>query len=499
MFGAPKNDLKPNTLAFESEPLISPNGFREYDARWLYEKEINLIGVQALGLALGEYFHERGVEPKVVVGHDYRSYSLTIKQALTLGLMSAGCQVHDIGLALSPVAYFAQFALRAPCVAMVTASHNENGWTGVKMGAAPPLTFGPDEINRLKEIVFKASAKPRPGGSYTRVKDMRETYLKEVTRGHKLARRIRVVAACGNGTAGAFAPEALERIGADVVPMDTALDWNFPKYNPNPEDLQMLRAMGEAVKQSGAELALGFDGDGDRCGVVDDHGHEIFADKVGVLLARDLSERIRAAKFVVDVKSTGLYEVDPVLKANGVVTDYWKTGHSYIKRRTTELGAVAGFEKSGHYFFNPPIGRGYDDSIVAGIAVLEMLDRAGGKRISALIDELPKTWGSPTMAPYCPDERKYQVVDSVTKEYEQLAAKGETLLGQKIARLVTVNGVRVTLADGTWGLVRASSNKPSLVVVCESPVSDERMRAMFHEIDTRLQKYPEVGEYDHNI
>jgi phosphomannomutase/phosphoglucomutase len=499
MFGAPKLDLKPNTAAFESEPLISPNGFREYDARWLYEKEINLVGVQALGLALGEYFHERGVEPKVVVGHDYRSYSLTIKQALTLGLMSAGCAVHDIGLALSPVAYFAQFALDAPCVAMVTASHNENGWTGVKMGAARPLTFGPDEINRLKEIVFKASAKPRPGGSYTRVKDMRATYLDEVTRGHRLSRRIRVVAACGNGTAGAFAPEALERIGADVVPMDTTLDWNFPKYNPNPEDLQMLRAMGEEVKRAGAEVALGFDGDGDRCGVVDDNGHEIFADKVGVLLARDLSERVRSAKFVVDVKSTGLFEVDPVLKANGVVTDYWKTGHSYIKRRTAELGAIAGFEKSGHYFFNPPIGRGYDDSIVAGIAVLEMLDRAGTKRISELIGELPKTWGSPTMAPYCPDERKYLVVDSITKEYEQLAAKGEKILGQKIARLVTVNGVRVTVEDGTWGLVRASSNKPSLVVVCESPASEERMRAMFHEIDARLRKYPEVGEYDQKI
>jgi len=499
MFGPPQNDIKPNTAAFESEPLISPNGFREYDARWLYEKEINLVGIQALGLALGEYFHERGIVPKVVVGHDYRSYSMTIKQALMLGLMSAGCAVHDIGLALSPVAYFAQFALDAPAVAMVTASHNENGWTGVKMGAARPLTFGPDEINRLKEIVFTASAKPRPGGSYTRVKNMRETYLAEVTRGHCLSRRIRVVAACGNGTAGVFAPEALQRIGADVVPMDTTLDWNFPKYNPNPEDLHMLHAMGDAVREAGAELALGFDGDGDRCGVVDDHGHEIFADKVGVLLARDLSGRIPNAKFVVDVKSTGLYEVDPVLKANGVVTDYWKTGHSYIKRRTTELGAVAGFEKSGHYFFNPPIGRGYDDSIVAAIAVLEMLDRAGTKRISGLIEELPKTWGSPTMAPFCPDERKYQVVDSVTKEYEQLAAKGEKILGQKIARLVTVNGVRVTLEDGTWGLVRASSNKPSLVVVCESPVSDERMRAMFREVDGRLQKYPEVGEYDQKI
>src|SRR5262245_49505021 len=210
MFGPPRNDLKPNTAGFESEPLISANGFREYDARWLYEKEINLVGVQALGLALGEYFHERGIAPKVVVGHDYRSYSLTIKQALTLGLMSAGCAVHDIGLALSPVAYFAQFALDAPGVAMVTASHNENGWTGVKMGAARPLTFGPDEINRLKEIVFAGSARARPGGSYTRVENMRETYLSEVTRGHRLSRPIRVVAACGNGTAGVFAPEALK-------------------------------------------------------------------------------------------------------------------------------------------------------------------------------------------------------------------------------------------------------------------------------------------------
>ncbi|HYK80101.1 MAG TPA: phosphomannomutase/phosphoglucomutase [Micropepsaceae bacterium] len=498
MFGIPKSDLIPNSFDFESQPLITANGFREYDARWLFPKEINLIGVQALGLALGTYFHERGIEPKVVVGHDFRSYSLSIKQALTLGLMSAGCAVHDIGLALSPVAYFAQFALDAPGVAMVTASHNENGWTGVKMGAQRPLTFGPDEMTRLKQIALSGTARARAGGSYTRVENMRETYLDAVTKGKRLSRPIRVIAACGNGTAGAFAPEALRRIGADVVPMDAELDWNFPKYNPNPEDLHMLHAMGEAVRESGAELALGFDGDGDRCGVVDDEGHEIFADKVGVLIARDLSSRVKNAKFVVDVKSTGLFEVDPVLKANGAVTDYWKTGHSYIKRRTAELGALAGLEKSGHYFFNPPIGRGYDDSIVAGITILEMLDRAG-KTMSALVRGLPKTWGSPTMAPFCPDERKYDLVDVVTQDYQRMHAKGERILGQRIARLVTVNGVRVTLEDGTWGLVRASSNKPSLVVVCESPVSQEAMHAMFRDIDARLSKFPEVGEYDQKI
>jgi phosphomannomutase / phosphoglucomutase len=498
MFGAPKNNLVPNTSAFESDPLISANGFREYDARWLYGKEINLIGVQALGLALGAYLYEMGIQPKIVVGHDFRSYSLSIKQALTLGLMSAGCAVQDIGLALSPVAYFAQFALDAPAVAMVTASHNENGWTGVKMGARRPLTFGPEEMTRLKEIALGGAAMPRPGGSYTRVEGMRARYLNDVTGGHRLSRAIRVVAACGNGTAGAFAPEALKRIGADVVPMDTELDWNFPKYNPNPEDLHMLHAMGDAVRDAKAEIALGFDGDGDRCGVVDDEGHEIFADKMGVLLARDLSARHRGATFVVDVKSTGIYEIDPVLKANGVVTDYWKTGHSYIKRRTSELKALAGFEKSGHYFFNPPMGRGYDDSIVAAIAVLEMLDRAG-KKVSALVRDLPKTWGSPTMAPYCADDKKYGIVEKVTKEYEGLHARGEKILDQKIARIVTVNGVRVTMEDGTWGLVRASSNKPSLVVVVESPASDAQMRAMFREIDTRLSKYSEIGEYDQKI
>ncbi len=495
----PLSNLVPNSADYENLPLVTANGFREYDARWLFGKEINLLGIQALGLGLGTYLRQIGVQPKVVTGHDFRSYSLSIKQALTIGLMRAGCEVHDIGLALSPVAYFAQFALDCPAVAMVTASHNENGWTGVKMGAQRPLTFGPDEMGALRKIVLEGQGQERDGGRYVAVADMRETYLAAVTKGHKLSRPLKVVAACGNGTAGAFAPEALRRIGAEVIDMDTELDFTFPKYNPNPEDLHMLHAMGDAVRAHGADLCLGFDGDGDRCGVVDDTGREIFADKIGVLLARDLSAKHADAQFVVDVKSTGLYLTDPVLQARGVKTDYWKTGHSYIKRRTAELKALAGFEKSGHFFFNPPVGHGYDDGIVAGIAVLEMLDRAGGKSLSALYDGLPKTWGSPTMSPFCPDDKKYAVVEAVTRDYAGMKTRGEKLLGQTITSVVTVNGVRVTLEDGTWGLVRASSNKPSLVVVVESPVSEEKMRAMFKDIDTRLSKYPEVGEYDQKI
>ncbi len=232
MTDKPRADLKPNTLAYENEALVSPNGFREYDARWLFGKELNLLGVQAVGLGLGTYFHELGIKPQVVTGHDYRAYSLSIKQALTLGLMEAGCEVLDIGLSTTPMCYFAQFALDVPACAMVTASHNENGWTGVKMGANRPLTFGPDEMLRLKAIVLGGEGKPRAGGSYRRVENMRETYLEDLTKGHKLSRPIKVIAACGNGTAGAFGPEALRRIGADVDPHGRDARFHLPEVQP---------------------------------------------------------------------------------------------------------------------------------------------------------------------------------------------------------------------------------------------------------------------------
>ena len=496
----PRADLVPNSFDFETTPLVKPTGFREYDARWILEKEINLLGIQALGLGLATFAHEAGVEPRIVVGHDFRSYSLAVKQALTLGLMTGGMEVLDIGLALSPMAYFAQFDLDAACVAMVTASHNENGWTGVKMGSQRPLTFGPDEMSRLKEIVLSGAGVERPGGQLVRVDGVRERYLADITHRVRIQRKLRVVCACGNGTAGAFAPQALAAMGVEVIPMDTDLDWTFPKYNPNPEDHEMLMSMAEAVRREGADLALGFDGDGDRCGVVDDTGEEIFADKIGLLLARDLSALHQNATFIVDVKSTGLYATDPILKANGATTVYWKTGHSYIKRKTAELGALAGFEKSGHFFFNTPIGRGYDDGIVAASAILAMLDRNPGKTLSDLKKALPPAFTSLTMSPHCADEAKYVTVDAIVKEYQDLAAAGGTILGRRIQEVITVNGVRVALEDGSWVLVRASSNKPEMVVVVESMASADDMRALFRdEVKPRLAKHPAVGAYNQEI
>jgi phosphomannomutase/phosphoglucomutase len=328
---------------------------------------------------------------------------------------------------------------------------------------------------------------------------MPERYMADLLKRPKFIRPLKVVVSCGNGTAGAFAPRVLEALGASVVPLNCELDYTFPAHNPNPEDLAMLHDTRDAVLASGADLGLAFDGDGDRCGVVDNEGEAIFADKVGVLLARDVSARNPGAHFVADVKSTGLFMTDPVLKKNGARTVLWKTGHSYIKRYSHETGALVGFEKSGHFFFNPPLGRGYDDGLIAALAVLDMLDRNPDKSLADLRRSLPRTWQSPTMSPHCDDELKYGVVDRVVDHFEKVAANGGMLAGQKVRELITVNGVRIVLDDGTWGLVRASSNKPELVVVVESPSSEDNMRAIFAEIDAVLSSQPEVGPYNQTI
>ncbi|MCC6734884.1 MAG: phosphomannomutase/phosphoglucomutase [Bauldia sp.] len=506
MFPKPVTGIRPNSFAFETQPLVKPTGFREYDARWWFgtpdstiAPELNLMGVQALGRGIGTLIHERGVRPDIVVGHDFRSYSMSIKLALVTGLMSAGIRVKDVGLALSPMAYFAQFELDCPAVAMVTASHNENGWTGVKMGTDRPLTFGPEEITRLKDIVLGGLAKDRTGGSYEFVDGFAERYIADLANRPKMTRKLKVVAACGNGTAGAFAPEVLRRIGCEVIELDTALDFNFPRYNPNPEDLKMLHVLADTVRETGADVGFGFDGDGDRCGVVDDTGREIFADKVGAIIARDLSANQPNAKFVVDVKSTGLFLTDPVLQSRGVTTDYWKTGHSYMKRRVNEIGALAGFEKSGHFFFNKPIGRGYDDGLLTALTICGVLDRSPGMSMADVYDSLPHTFGSPTMSAHSDDELKYGVVEKVSERFAWMFQAGEKVGGHRIVDLVTVNGVRVVTDDGTWGLVRASSNKPELVVVVESPVSDARLREMFAAVDGVLRENPGVGRYNQTI
>ncbi len=483
-----------------SEKLkIDPYGFREYDARWLYKKDINLSGITNLGKGLGSQIikHTNKNNPRIIVGHDYRSYSEEIKSALISGLISTGCFVEDIGLSLSPMVYFAQFNLDADGVAMVTASHNENGWTGVKMGIKKGLTHAPEEMKELKEITLKEKF-VQGKGNKKEIKNFDRIYKEDLIKKNKIKKKIKAVVACGNGTAGIFAPDILRQIGCEVIELDCNLDWTFPKYNPNPEDLEMLHEIAKAVKENNADIGFGFDGDGDRVGVIDDEGNEIFSDKIGLLIARNLSNKHNNSKFVVDVKSTGLYSNDKVLIKNKCETIYWKTGHSHIKRKVNNEKALAGFEKSGHFFFNQPLGYGYDDGINSAIQVCHLIDDQG-KKVSEIVNQLPKTFQSPTMAPFCEDKEKYEVVEDIKKEIEKSKKEKIKIDNQEISEILTVNGIRFSFKDGSWGLIRASSNKPSLVVVTESPTSDERKLKIFYFIDELLKKTGKIGEYDQKI
>ena len=477
---------------------INKNGFREYDARWLYPKDINLGGIKNLGIGLGTQITNRTKKnPRIIVGHDYRSYSEEIKKSLINGLMEAGCQVEDVGLSLSPMVYFAQFELNADGVAMVTASHNENGWTGVKMGIEKGLTHAPEEMNELKDIVLNQNFN-FDKGSYKEIKGFKEIYINNLISKNKIKKKIKVVVACGNGTAGVFAPQILRGIGCEVIELDCNLDFTFPKYNPNPEDLKMLHAISKAVKDNNADVGFGFDGDGDRVGVIDNKGEEIFSDKIGLLIARNLAPKYKGSKFIVDVKSTGLFAKDKILKENNCETIYWKTGHSHIKRKVNQIKALAGFEKSGHFFFNKPLGYGYDDGINSALQVCHLLNDQN-KKMNEIINDLPKTYQTPTMAPFCKDEEKYLVVEDLIKQVELLKVKNTKIDNQTITDILTINGVRFSLEDGSWGLIRASSNKPSLVVVTESPTSNERKKKIFEFIDNLLQKTGKIGEYDQKI
>ena len=479
-----------------NQKKIDPLGFREYDARWLFPESINELGIESVGKGFGTQIISQIKNPTVIVGHDYRSYSEKVKKNFIKGLLSTGCNVKDIGLCLSPTVYFSQFKLKSDAVAMITASHNENGWTGIKMGIERGLTHCKEEMSDLKDIVLNEKFL-KGSGKLEEIKDFNKIYISELSK-NKIKKKIKVVAACGNGTAGIFAPDILRGIGCDVIELDCKLDYTFPRYNPNPEDMKMLHEIAKCVRENKADVGFGFDGDGDRVGVIDNKGNEIFADKIGLLIARDISNIHKNSKFVVDVKSTGLFMKDEVLKRNNCETIYWKTGHSYIKRKVNEDNAIAGFEKSGHFFFNKPLGYGFDDGINSAIQVCKLLDNQN-ENLDDLISALPKTYQSPTMGPFCKDNEKYDVIDNITLKIKDLKNKNIKIEGQEIVDILTVNGIRFTLNDGSWGLIRASSNKPSLVIVTESPTSDKIKKEIFNFIDKLLQETGKIGEYDQKI
>ena len=500
-----------NSASYFLEALVGAAGFREYDARWVIEPSdrngninLNYVGLRQLGNCLGKFMQaELHAGRQIVVGHDYRRYSENVKNALVIGLLQAGMDVTDIGLSTTPGAYFAQFDLGIPCVAMITASHNENGWTGIKMGHHLASTFGPEEMARFRSFALatvtdQPSGDGGPAGAYRFVPGFAARYIDDLVERWRPRfdglPRLKVAVETGNGTAGLYVPEILTRLGFGVAPGNVRPDWNFPHYNPNPESIPFLKSVGSLVRASGSDIGICVDGDGDRLGVVDNHGNLAFADKVGLLTAKHLEAEFGTARpFVIDVKSTSLFESElktPVVWA--------KTGHSYVKATVAQAGALAGFERSGHFFFREPVGRGYDDACVASLAVLWVLCRARqaepGVTMSDLLARLPLSFASPNRQPFAADDRKYEIVDRIAAEL----GKRTSFAGHEIIDTNLLNGVRITLDDRSWLLVRASSNTPNLVIIAEVFDQDgELLRVIDHELRELIDSLDVgLGEFD---
>jgi len=451
--------------------------FREYDLRGrVNEEELNAESVQRIAHAFGIYLKKRKID-STVVGYDNRKTSLDFKNAAATGLLSAGCNVIDIGLTLSPVLYFAQHHYHCPGGVMVTASHNPDDWSGLKLADGLSRTLGPAEMKELFQLVVSGQ-RVRGSGQYES-RDVRSAYVERLTDGVKLARPLKIVVDCGNGGAGVFAYEILQRIGCLTFQLYCDPDTSYPNYFPNPSNLKARKRLREMVTHPyiQADIGLGFDGDGDRIGVQDGQGRDVWSDVMLIFLARQMLARKPGSQIVFDVKcSQALIEE---IESNGGKPVMWKTGHSHIKAKLHELNAELAGERSGHIFFNEGY-YGYDDALYAAVRLLEYL-ASQKQSFAELLETVPKYVTSPEIAAHCADEVKYRVVEELVREFKKE-------YGDEV---IDINGARVVFDDG-WGLVRASSNLPQLVIIFEAK-TEERVREIRELFRNKILAHPEVS------
>lgn len=460
--------------------------FREYDVRGRVPEvfpaakdELSDEGMRHLGRAFGTLAKERG-RASVVLGYDLRTYSARLAACFGDGIAAAGLDVLDIGCCLTPTLYFAQIHLKVQAGAMITASHNPQGWSGMKLATEYVTTLGSADIQRLRAIADDGPL--ASGRGSIRKVDVREAYLTDLSSRVHPARKLKVVLDCGNGTASYFAVDAYRRAGFEVVPLYCDPDPLFPHHFPNPSEGANRVDVRRKVLEVGADLGLSFDGDGDRLGVDDEQGRGVNADLVLMLLARQVLTRKPGSNIVFDVKCSQALIDD--IQAHGGVPVMWKTGHSHIKSKMKEVSAPIAGERSGHIFLKEGF-HGFDDGIFAGLRLAEYV--AGtGRPLSRVLAEAPQYVTSPEIHVDCGDEVKYGVVEKMTAELKR----------DHPGRVIDINGARVAFDDG-WGLVRASSNLPELVLVFEGRTA-EAMKRIKEDFRRRLARHPEAGTTWHN-
>lgn len=456
---------------------IDPTMFRETDIRSRVDTPGGLS--PSTGKRLGDAFARVALEAgknTCVVGFDSREYSEAIAEAFMIGALRSGLDVISIGLATTPLLYFAQHHLGGIPGVCVTASHNPNGWAGLKLSLEPSATLGPEGIRQIAALVEDGRRPASRSGSLTDATVI-EPYLERVTRNLTAQRPLTVVVDGGNSSSGPLAAAAIARAGHNVISINSPLDWSFPNHEPDPERMDARRQIADAVLAHGADIGLSFDGDGDRLGVTDNRGTAIWSDTILALLADDVVRRSPGAPIVFDVKSSRVVETK--IREAGGVPVMWKTGHSHIKAKMRELRAPFAGERSGH-FFDGQDYYGFDDATRAGLRLLHVLS-SGAESLSGRLAELPQYFATPTMQAYCSDEEKYSVVEAFVERAERMGA----------SELNRVNGVRAEFQDG-WFLVRASSNLPALVIVIEATTED-RLEALYKDLRAALAVDARIG------
>ncbi len=474
-------------LGLPVQPVsIKSTCFREYDVRGKVPEvipeahdELSGAGMRALGAAFGTLALSRDLD-RVAVCHDLRTYSARLRDRFVEGLLSTGINVKDIGCGLSPTLYFATLHLDCRAGVMITASHNPQGWSGLKMSLDYVQTLLRPDIEKLQAIC--TSGKFATGeGTYEEI-DIQEDWISDMVSRIKLDRPLKIVLDPGNGTAALFCEDVFKRAGAEVVPLFCEPDPTFPNHFPNPSDQSAREAIRAKVKEVGADLGFSFDGDGDRLGVQDETGGDVLADRILMLLARPVLARNPGAPIVFDVKCSQALIDD--IENHGGEPVMWKTGHSWIKSKLKEIKAPLGGERSGHFFIAEGF-HGYDCGLFSGLRLAEYV-ASQPEPLSALLADAPQYVTSPEINADCADEVKYDVM-------EQVVAAFVEEFGDQVN---TINGARVKFDDG-WGLVRPSSNLPELVLVFEGrdETSMLRIKELFRD---RLKAWPQIGSVWHN-
>ena len=449
--------------------------FREYDMRGREaDDELNDDSMYHIGRGFGAYLIKKGIT-EAVVGHDARGTSESFQNNVVRGLIESGIDVIDIGIITTPMGYWAQHYLKVKGLVIVTASHNPAGWNGVKLGSDLSYTLLGAELQEVYQII--ADEAYVNGEGSVRKEDIYEAYKKDLASKVNITKKFKVLLNTGNGTAGLYVPGILKEVGCEVVEHFTNVDPTYPNYTPNPDGTAMMEDTGAQTIKNNCYLGFAFDGDGDRLGLVDEKGNTIWPDRYMILLSRLILSKKPGAKIVFDVKVSEALPED--IKAHGGEPIMWKTGHSYIKAKMREEGAAIAGEMSGHIFFSEGY-YGFDDSMIAALKLLEYLSTQD-KPLSEIIDDTPYYISTPTIQVPTTDEDKYDIVEELIGEFK---AEGY--------KVIDINGVRF-YTDKGWGLVRASSNTPSLVLRFEAK-DQEELEKLQELVRGKLERFDKVSK-----